>query len=173
MKRLSLAMLTLLACAGAQAASEKVEMNLVTSQGVGQSIGSINITQTDKGLTFTPDLKALPPGEHGFHIHANGSCQPAIKDGKASAAEAAGGHLDPHNTGKHEGPEGTGHLGDLPALVVNNDGKATDAVTAPRLKSLAEIKDKALMIHIGGDNMSDQPKPLGGGGARYACGVIK
>jgi Cu-Zn family superoxide dismutase len=28
------------------------------------------------------------------------------------------------------------------------------------------------MIHVGGDNMSDQPKPLGGGGARYACGVI-
>ncbi|RIH14635.1 superoxide dismutase [Cu-Zn] SodC2, partial [Shigella dysenteriae] len=22
-------------------------------------------------------------------------------------------------------------------------------------------------------NMSDQPKPLGGGGERYACGVIK
>ncbi|ECW6722685.1 superoxide dismutase [Cu-Zn] SodC2, partial [Salmonella enterica subsp. enterica serovar Tennessee] len=22
-------------------------------------------------------------------------------------------------------------------------------------------------------NMSDQPKPLGGGGMRYACGVIK
>ncbi len=33
MKRLSLAMVTLLACAGAQAASEKVEMNLVTAQG--------------------------------------------------------------------------------------------------------------------------------------------
>ncbi|HHU1509993.1 TPA: superoxide dismutase [Cu-Zn] SodC2, partial [Escherichia coli] len=26
---------------------------------------------------------------------------------------------------------------------------------------------------VGGDNMSDQPKPLGGGGERYACGVIK
>lgn len=87
--------------------------------------------------------------------------------------QAGIGHLDPQNTGKHEGPEGAGHLGDLPALVVNNDGKATDAVIAPRLKSLDEIKDKALMVHVGGDNMSDQPKPLGGGGERYACGVIK
>ncbi len=173
MKRFSLAILALVVATGAQAASEKVEMNLVTSQGVGQSIGSVTITETDKGLEFSPDLKALPPGEHGFHIHAKGSCQPATKDGKASAAESAGGHLDPQNTGKHEGPEGAGHLGDLPALVVNNDGKATDAVIAPRLKSLDEIKDKALMVHVGGDNMSDQPKPLGGGGERYACGVIQ
>lgn len=173
MKRLSLAMLTLLTCAGAQAASETVEMNLVTSQGVGQSIGEVTIAETANGLEFTPDLKALPPGEHGFHVHANGSCQPAIKDGKASAAESAGGHLDPHNTGKHAGPDGEGHLGDLPVLVVNNEGKAIVPVTATRLKSLNDIKDKALMIHVGGDNMSDQPKPLGGGGARFACGVIK
>ncbi|WP_086869379.1 superoxide dismutase [Cu-Zn] SodC [Kosakonia pseudosacchari] len=173
MKRFSLALLALVVCAGAQAASEEVEMNLVTAQGVGQSIGSVKISETDKGLEFAPDLKALPPGEHGFHVHAKGSCQPAIKEGKASAAEAAGGHLDPQHTGKHEGPEGAGHLGDLPVLVVNNDGKATDPVVAPRLKKLADVKDKALMIHVGGDNMSDQPKPLGGGGARYACGVIK
>jgi len=173
MKRFSLAVLALVVCAGAQAASEEVEMNLVTAQGVGQSVGSVKISETDKGLEFAPDLKALPPGEHGFHVHAKGSCQPAIKEGKTSAAEAAGGHLDPQHTGKHEGPEGAGHLGDLPVLVVNNDGKATDPVVAPRLKKLADVKGKALMVHVGGDNMSDQPKPLGGGGARYACGVIK
>ena len=172
MKRFALAIVTLVVCAGAQAASDEVEMNLVTSQGIGQSIGTVSITETDKGLEFTPHLKALPPGEHGFHVHAKGSCQPALKEGKASAAEAAGGHLDPHKTGKHEGPEGMGHTGDLPVLVVNNDGKATESVVAPRLKKLAEVKGKALMVHVGGDTLSDQPKPLGGGGARYACGVI-
>ncbi|EMH4160923.1 superoxide dismutase [Cu-Zn] SodC2 [Pluralibacter gergoviae] len=173
MKKITLTLLALTLSGGACAASTTVEMNLVTSQSVGQSIGEVTISETDKGLTFTPNLKALPPGEHGFHVHANGSCQPALKEGKATAAEAAGGHFDPHNTGKHEGPEGNGHLGDLPALVVNNDGKATDPVTAPRLKKISEIEGKALMVHIGGDNMSDHPKPLGGGGARYACGVIK
>ena len=172
MKRFVLSVVALAFCAGAQAASDEVEMNLVTSQGIGQSIGTVTITETGKGLEFLPNLKALPPGEHGFHVHAKGSCQPAMKEGKASAAEAAGGHLDPQKSGKHEGPEGMGHLGDLPVLVVNNDGKATDAVVAPRLKKLDEVKGKALMIHVGGDNMSDSPKPLGGGGARYACGVI-
>jgi len=172
MKRLSLAVITLLVCTGAQAASEEVEMNLVTSQGVGQSIGTVKITETDKGLEFAPDLKALPPGDHGFHVHAKGTCEPAMKEGKPSAAEAAGGHLDPHTTGKHEGPEGAGHTGDLPVLQVNNDGKATQPVVSPRLKKLDEVKNRSLMIHVGGDNYSDKPEPLGGGGARYACGVI-
>ncbi|MBU5894338.1 superoxide dismutase family protein, partial [Vibrio cholerae O1] len=83
-------------------------------------------------------LKALPPGERGFHIHAKGSCEPAMKNGTPSAAEAAGGHLDPQSTGKHQGPEGAGHLGDLPVLVVDKEGMAKEAVTAPRLKSLDE-----------------------------------
>ncbi len=85
MKRFALAMVTLVVCAGAQAASEDVEMNLVTSQGVGQSIGTVKITETDKGLEFAPDLKALPPGEHGFHVHAKGSCQPAMKEGETNS----------------------------------------------------------------------------------------
>ncbi len=28
------------------------------------------------------------------------------------------------------------------------------------------------MVHAGGDNHSDHPLPLGGGGERFACGVI-
>ncbi|MRS16837.1 superoxide dismutase [Cu-Zn] SodC2 [Enterobacteriaceae bacterium RIT691] len=173
MQRVTLAILTLAVSSSVWAASTEVEMNLVTSQAVGQSIGKVSITETDKGLEFAPDLKALPPGEHGFHIHANGSCQPEMIDGKATAAGSAGGHFDPQHTGKHEGPTGAGHLGDLPVLVVNQEGKATQPVLAPRLKTLKEIEGKALMIHVGGDNMSDQPKPLGGGGVRFACGVIK
>ena len=80
----------------------------------------------------------------------------------------------PHitNQAPHHGTPTTGHLGDLPALVVDNTGVATTAVIAPRLK-LADIQGRAIMIHAGGDNYSDSPLPLGGGGARIACGVIK
>jgi Cu-Zn family superoxide dismutase len=64
-------------------------------------------------------------------------------------------------------------MGDLPLLKADADGKITGSVVSPRLKSLDEVKGRALMIHVGGDNYSDEPKPLGGGGARFACGVIE
>ena len=115
----------------------------------------------------------MPAGVHGFHVHENGSCEPGMKDGKAVAALAAGGHFDPQKTGKHLGPYADGHLGDLPAIYVTADGMANDPVLAPRLKKISEIEGKALMVHAGGDNHSDHPLPLGGGGERFACGVIK
>jgi len=36
-----------------------------------------------------------------------------------------------------------------------------------------DLKGRAVMVHAGGDNFSDQPAALGGGGARVACGVIE
>jgi Cu-Zn family superoxide dismutase len=103
-------------------------------------------------------------------VHENPSCDPAEKDGQMTAAQGAGGHLDPAKTGRHEGPYGTGHLGDLPSVYVDADGKAEVTVLAPRLK-VADLLGHSLMIHAGGDNCSDHPAPLGGGGARIACGV--
>ena len=87
-------------------------------------------------------------------------------------ALAAGGHFDPAKTGKHLGPYGDGHLGDLPPLYVDAEGKSTVPVLAPRIK-LSDIKGHSLMVHVGGDNFADHPHPLGGGGARIGCGVIK
>jgi len=65
-----------------------------------------------------------------------------------------------------------GHKSDMPILTVDASGKATKAVTVPHL-TLAELEGRSIMIHVGGDNYSDQPAPLGGGGARIACGVVK
>jgi Cu-Zn family superoxide dismutase len=39
--------------------------------------------------------------------------------------------------------------------------------------TVADVKGRSIMIHGGGDNYSDQPAPLGGGGARIACGVVR
>jgi len=157
---------------GAQAATLDVPINLVSADGAPQPIGQITISETPYGLEFTPKLTSLPAGVHGFHVHENGSCDAGTKDGKKGAALAAGGHFDPAKTGKHLGPYANGHLGDLPAVYVTADGNATYPVLAPRLKKISEIKGHALMIHAGGDNHSDMPMPLGGGGDRVACGVI-
>lgn len=172
MKRTLIALMTLACSAGASAASQEVTLHQVSAQGVGEAVGKVTITETDYGLQFTPALSGMKPGIHGFHVHAKGSCEPGESQGKTVAAGAAGGHLDPQNSGKHLGPYADGHLGDLPALYVTDDGKASYPVVAPRLKSLSDINGKALMVHVGGDNHADHPEPLGGGGARLACGVI-
>jgi Cu-Zn family superoxide dismutase len=126
---------------------------------------------TNEGLRVTPQLTDLPPGDHGFHIHVNPNCGAANgPNGQPAAGMAAGGHYDPANTGKHLGPQGEGHKGDMPVLTVDANGKATKAVTAPHL-TVADVKGRSIVIHAGGDNYSDQPAPLGGGGARIACGV--
>jgi Cu-Zn family superoxide dismutase len=154
------------------AAEVVVQMNLITEQGIGKSIGTVTISEGPGGLVFTPQLTDLAPGVHGFHVHQNADCSMGRKDGKPVAGLAAGGHFDPAKTGKHEGPHGKGHLGDLPVLTVGADGRAVTPVTAPRLK-LADVHGRSLMIHAGGDNYADQPAPLGGGGARVACGMIQ
>lgn len=149
-----------------------ITVHLVNEQGVGKEIGTISASDSKFGLILTPQLSDLVPGLHGFHVHEKPDCSQAIKEGKAVPALAAGGHYDRANTGKHEGPCGNGHLGDLPALYIAGDGKATPPVLAPRLK-VADIKGRSIMIHAGSDNYSDTPAPLGGGGARVACGVVK
>jgi superoxide dismutase, Cu-Zn family len=156
----------------AVAGEAMVQMNIVTEQGIGKTIGTVSLADTPQGLKLTPALEGLQPGLHGFHVHDKPACGAEVKDGKPVAGLAAGGHYDPMMTGKHEGPTGKGHRGDLPALTVGKDGKATTPVVAPRLK-VADVKGRSLMIHAGGDNYSDNPAALGGGGARVACGVIK
>lgn len=153
-------------------ADTTVPMHEVNAQGQGQEVGTVTISESAHGLVFSPQLKGLKPGVHGFHVHQNPSCEPAEKDGKPTAAGAAGEHFDPDKTGKHGFPWGEGHMGDLPALYVDDQGNATNPVLAPRLKKLSDVSGRALMVHQGGDNHSDNPKPSGGGGARIACGVI-
>lgn len=150
-----------------------VPMHVVDAAGVGVQAGTVSIAESAHGLVFTPDLKGLPPGIHGFHVHEKPSCEAGESDGKTVPALAAGGHYDPQGTKKHGTPWGDGHLGDLPALYVDAEGAATQPVLAPRLKTLAEVSERALMIHAGGDNHSDHPAALGGGGGRIVCGVIR
>lgn len=158
-------------CAASVSADVVVPMHLVNEKGLGEKIGQIILTETSSGVQLTPNLTDLPSGERGLHLHENGSCEAAEKDGKMTPAAAAGNHYDPDHSKKHGGPWGDGHAGDLPALNVSINGTATQTLVAKRLE-LKDFYEKALVIHAGGDNYSDYPEPLGGGGARVACGVV-
>jgi len=163
MKNLSILGFALLATT-AFAATTTTDLYNTAKTGQGSAVGSITFTDTKMGLLIQPHLTQLPPGMHGFHVHVGNSC--------SDMGMAAMGHLDPKKTGKHLGPYNTaGHLGDLPALYVNQNGVADMPTLAPRL-TVKDIKNHSIMIHAGGDNYSDTPEKLGGGGARIACGVI-
>lgn len=158
--------------AAARADEITIDVRLLTADGsIGLSIGSLLIEQTGAGLRITPDLVGLTPGKHGIHVHENPSCDAGEKDGKTVPGLAAGDHFDPGHTRMHQGPDGRGHLGDLPALTVTADGTSTTPILARRLK-LAQVHGHAIVIHAGGDNYSDIPKPQGGGGGRIACAVV-
>ena len=171
MKRAVILVACFLSAAVVSGAETTVAVKIADAKGVGPAVGSVRIVETRYGLAFYPALVGLPPGLHGFHVHENPSCAPAERDAVSVAALAAGGHLDPQETKRHGEPWGDGHLGDLPPLYVAADGSASTPVLAPRLK-LADVVKRSLMVHAGGDNHSDHPSPLGGGGARVACGVI-
>ncbi len=148
-------------------AAQTITINMYKTSKIsdGAKIGTVTVTDTQYGLLIKPKLHNLTPGLHGFHVHQYANC--------LNMGMAAGGHLDPAKTGKHLGPYNkNGHLGDLPVLYVNKAGDANRPELAPRLK-VSDLKSHSLMIHAGGDNYSDSPQKLGGGGARIACGVIR
>jgi len=174
MKRITISALcaVVFGASSVSAAEVTVTLYAITTEGVGAIIGTVAFQDTSKGLKIWPNLRGLTKGRHGFHIHENADCGAKEKDGRLVAGLAAGGHYDPDETGKHEGPGGMGHLGDLPVLYVDAQGRANRTSFAPRLKTSDLLGGRAIVVHAGADNYSDQPAPLGGGGARVACGVV-
>lgn len=153
----------------------RVPVHLLTLKGDGKGkvVGYIDLEDTDLGLVLTPGIH-FPPlkmGQRGFHLHENGDLRPGLKDGKKSRAVKAGAHYDPHKTDTHQGPYGNGHLGDLPPLFFDEQGVATTPVSAPRL-TLADAMGRSLIIHVGGDNFTDDP-PNGGGRARILGAIVE
>lgn len=136
----------------------------------GNEIGNVTFTENSKGLTIDIKAEGLKPGLHGTHIHETGVCTPPT-------FESAGSHFNP--TSKEHGfdnPKGY-HLGDLPNLEVDEDGKVnvslrlTDITLKQGLDNSILDKDgSALVIHEGPDDY--ETDPAGNSGARIACAAI-
>jgi Cu-Zn family superoxide dismutase len=148
----------------AQNAGKTAMVHRLTAQGTAESIGTVSFSDGHNGLLIQPDLNGLEPGPIGLHIHENPSCA-ASTDG--APGMGAGSHYDPEGKGAHKGPYGDGHKGDLPVLIVEQDGSATIPSLAPHLK-LADLEGRSLMVHAGKDDYGSSP-----GGGRAYCGIIK
>jgi Cu-Zn family superoxide dismutase len=161
----------LIAGAGLALAQQQVTVDIskISATGVGEKIGTVTISKSKEGTTFKVAVSGIPAGMHGFHVHEKGDCGTIVEDGKPEAGGAAGPHYDPEGKKTHKGPQGAGHKGDLPALTANATG-INEAVLAPRL-SMSDVLGRALVIHEGGDNYTDDPEN-GGGKGRIACGVV-
>lgn len=135
----------------------------------GQRIGTATLRQTEAGVVIRADVERLPPGEHAFHIHEKGRCNP--EDGFKSA----GGHYAP-NDNPHGFPgRSAHHAGDMPNQTVSSNGELRVEVLNPHVAisraSLLDEDGSALIVHAKPDDYRSQPS--GAAGDRIACAVIR
>lgn len=146
----------------------EAEASIINNEGV--EIGKAEFLQGPRGVLINLSVRDLPSGKHGMHFHAVGDCSPM------ETFKAAKGHIMPknlpHGFFHPDGP----HAGNLPNLVVAEDGTANVEIYTNLLmlnKGEGKVLDEdgsTLMIHINQDDHFTQP--IGGSGARIGCGVI-
>jgi Cu-Zn family superoxide dismutase len=137
----------------------------------GKALGTAQLSQTEKGVLIDLDLKGLPPGQHGFHIHQTGKCDGAAKFTSAGGHFGVAGQEHGYHSGK--GP----HAGDLPNLIVPESGDLKQQIFTPGVtlgsgeNSLFDADGSAIVIHAKADDYRSQP--AGDSGDRIACAVIE
>lgn len=135
----------------------------------GADVGTVELTQTPAGVLLRLSVKGLPPGEHAFHVHAVGKCEPPFT--------SAGGHFNPDSKKHGLMAQGGHHAGDMPNLHIPAGGELSvevlnDSVTLETGKpnSVFQPGGTAIVIHAGKDDYTTDP--TGNAGDRIACGVI-
>lgn len=162
--------LAVLFCAAAALPAVAQSASAPLKNADGKEVGSANLTQTPHGVLINVSVKGLPPGEHAFHVHAVGKCEPPFT--------SAGGHFNPASK-KHGmmAPEGQ-HAGDMPNLHIPQSGDLTVEVLNTNItlekgkpNSVYDADGSAVIIHAGKDDYKTDP--TGDAGGRIACGVIQ
>ena len=145
----------------------------VVKAGDGKDAGVVTVTEAPRGVLLKLELKGLTPGWHAVHFHEKGDCgTPDFKSAGAhvhSAATTVHGLLNPDANDN----------GDLPNIFAGPDCSATAEIysTLVSLKgagdrpALLDADGSSIVVHANPDDHKTQP--IGGAGARVACGVIK
>lgn len=145
----------------------------VIKTGDGKDAGVVTATEAPHGVLLKLELKSLTPGWHAIHFHEKGDCgAPDFKSAGAhvhTTAQVTHGLLNP----------AANDSGDLPNVFAGSDGAATAEVysTLVSLKgaggrpALLDGDGSSIVVHASPDDHNTQP--IGGAGARAACGVIK
>ena len=160
---------------GRSSSRKHVKVQLVDASGA--DAGLVKLTRQGKGVVVRAQVEGLTPGFHGFHVHSVGECVPPFT--------SAGGHFNPDGTGHGS------HAGDMPSLLVLEDGTAQLQFTTDRF-TIAELFDTdgtAIIVHALPDNFANIPTryqsttegtlgpdsatlATGDAGGRAACGVV-
>ena len=134
----------------------------------GKEVGKATLTATPSGLLIKLDLTAAPEGDHAFHIHAVGKCEPPD-------FKSAGPHFNPKSS-KHGlmNPDGP-HAGDMPNLHVAAGGTLSIEVLNPTVtlsgeSALLDEDGASIVVHAAADDYKTDP--AGNAGDRLACGVV-
>lgn len=131
----------------------------------GANVGRAVATTENAGIRIMLDVRGMPPGEHGVHVHTVGRCE-------GPGFETAGGHWNPgatqHGTRNPAGP----HAGDLPNLTVGADGTGTLSMVLPAgsIDTMLDADGAAFVVHATADDLATDPS--GNSGGRIACGVF-
>lgn len=163
-----LAAVAVLALASGAAHAQSAKATMKTAAGA--DAGQVELIQVKDGVLMRVSLKGIPPGEHAFHVHAVGKCEPPFS--------SAGGHFNPAGH-KHGMMAAAGqHAGDMPNLFIPASGElkielVNSEVTLEKGKpnSLHQQSGTSLVIHAGPDDYKTDP--AGNSGDRIVCGVIE
>lgn len=138
----------------------------------GTDAGSVTAYRGPLGLLFRVEGRNWPAGWHGVHLHMTGTCE-------GPAFTSAGGHVDHPTTDRAHGllnMNGGPELGDLQNVFAFGDGTANAEVyaagsqTSERGHDLMDSDGLSFIVHANPDDHVSQP--IGGAGARIACGVF-
>jgi superoxide dismutase, Cu-Zn family len=152
--------------------------SVVLRDASGQRVGFAVLTERRGKTEVEAEVWRVAPGFHGFHVHSVGQCVPPFT--------SAGGHYNP--TGATHGD----HAGDLPSLLVNQDGTGELEFETDRfsVRELFDADGSAMIVHADRDNYANIPSryhshtentfgpdsatlATGDAGARAACGVVE